>query len=118
MHGVARQIANSPSLLRDIVEQPWQQAKSKLLSLPGVGPKVADCCLLFGASRTRAFPIDTWISKTLEKRYGLAGWSNTQQAHFAFKHFGKHAGIAQQFLFSGERLGFLEKPERFNEEVF
>ena len=80
-----------------------------LLNLPGVGPKIADCCLLFGASRTNAFPIDTWISKTLEMHYGLGGWSNNQQAHFAIKHYGKHAGLAQQFLFSAERLGLHEK---------
>ncbi|MBT3637099.1 MAG: DNA-binding protein [Opitutae bacterium] len=109
VHGVARQIAINPSMLREVVEQPYEEAKAKLLGLPGVGPKVADCCLLFGASRTNAFPIDTWISKTLEMHYGLGGWSNNQQAHFAFKHYGKHAGLAQQFLFSGERLGLHEK---------
>jgi len=109
VRGVAHQIAKNPSMLRDVVEQPYEDAKAKLLNLPGVGPKVADCCLLFGASRTNAFPIDTWISKTLEMRYGLSGWSNNQQAHFAFKHYGKHAGLAQQFLFSGERLGLHEK---------
>ena len=109
VHGVAREIAKTPSMLREVVEQPYEEAKAKLLSLPGVGPKVAECCLLFGASRTNAFPIDTWISKTLEIRYGLSGWSNNQQAHFALKHYGKHAGLAQQFLFSGERLGLLEK---------
>jgi len=109
VRGVAHQIAKNPSMLRDVVEQPYEEAKAKLLNLPGVGPKVADCCLLFGASRTNAFPIDTWISKTLEMRYGLSGWSNNQQAHFAFKHYGKHAGLAQQFLFSGERLGLHEK---------
>ena len=107
--GVAHQIAKNPSMLRDVVEQPYEEAKAKLLKLPGVGPKVADCCLLFGASRTKAFPIDTWISKTLEMRYDLRGWSNNQQTHFAFKHYGKHAGLAQQFLFSGERLGLHEK---------
>ena len=107
--GVANQIAKNPSMLRDVVEQPYEEAKAKLLKLPGVGPKVADCCLLFGASRTNAFPIDTWISKTLEMRYDLRGWSNNQQTHFAFKHYGKHAGLAQQFLFSGERLGLHEK---------
>jgi N-glycosylase/DNA lyase len=109
VHGVAKRISKTPSLLRDVVEQPYEEAKAKLLSFPGVGPKVADCCLLFGASRTNAFPIDTWISKTLEIRYGLGGWSNNQQAHFALKHYGKHAGLAQQFLFSGERLGLHEK---------
>ena len=55
-------------------------------------------------SRTNAFPIDTDFKDLWKKRYGLNGWSNSQQAHFAFKHFGKHAGLAQQFLFSGERL--------------
>ena len=109
VNGVAHQIAKNPSMLLDVVQQPYEEAKVKLLKLPGVGPKVADCCLLFGASRTNAFPIDTWISKTLEIRYGLHGWSNNQQAHFAFKHYGKHAGLAQQFLFSGERLGLHEK---------
>jgi len=107
--GVANQIAKNPSMLRDVVEQPYEEAKAKLLKLPGVGPKVADCCLLFGASRTNAFPIDTWISKAMEMRYDLRGWSNNQQTHFAFKHYGKHAGLAQQFLFSGERLGLHEK---------
>jgi len=109
VRGVAGQIANDPSILTDIVKQPYEEAKAKLLNLPGVGPKIADCCLLFGAARTEAFPIDTWISKTLEMRYSLSGWSNQQQAHFAIKHYGKHAGLAQQFLFSAERLGLHAK---------
>jgi len=109
VQGVAGQIANNSFMLTDIVEQPYEEARAMLLNLPGVGPKIADCCLLFGASRTNAFPIDTWISKTLEMHYGLGGWSNNQQAHFAIKHYGKHAGLAQQFLFSAERLGLHEK---------
>jgi len=109
VQGVAGQLANKPSLLTDIVKRPYEEARAMLLNLPGVGPKIADCCLLFGAARTEAFPIDTWISKTLEMRYSLSGWSNQQQAHFAIKHYGKHAGLAQQFLFSAERLGLHAK---------
>ena len=105
VNGVAQRISKTPSLLRDVVDQSYEEAKTKLLGLPGVGPKVADCCLLFGAAKTQAFPVDTWISKAMEIRYGLGGWPMAQQAHFAFKHYGKHAGLAQQFLFSGERLG-------------
>ena len=105
VRAVARFLADEPSWLAEVVSQTHEVAKEKLLTLPGVGPKVADCCLLFGAAKTQAFPIDTWISKAMEIRYGLGGWSMTQQAHFAFKHYGKHAGLAQQFLFSGERLG-------------
>lgn len=43
------------------------QIRKKLLELPGVGPKVADCILLFGLGRLDAFPVDTWIRKTLEE---------------------------------------------------
>ena len=40
-----------------------KELKKKLLMLKGVGPKVADCIMLFGFSRTDVFPVDTWIRK-------------------------------------------------------
>ena len=60
---------------------------------------------LFGAGKLEAFPIDTWMDKSLERRYGLEGWSLSQKLTFARVHFGKFAGLAQQFLFSSERRG-------------
>ena len=42
------------------------EVRKKLLELPGVGPKVADCILLYGLGRMDAFPVDTWIRKTLD----------------------------------------------------
>ena len=59
--------------------------------------------LLFGAGRLEAFPVDVWIIKTMERRYGLTGWKPAQIAHFGRTHFGPLAGLAQQFLFSYER---------------
>jgi N-glycosylase/DNA lyase len=50
-----------------------------------------------------AFPVDTWILKTLASRYGLAGWRPAQVAQFGRAHFGPLAGLAQQFLFAYER---------------
>ena len=79
------------------------------MKLPGVGGKIADCVLLFGGHFLEAFPIDTWIEKSLDNRYLLHGWSTTQKTHFARIHFGKLAGLAQQFLFSAERLGILDE---------
>ncbi len=81
----------------------YAAAKARLLELPGVGEKVADCVLLFGAGRLEAFPVDTWILKALERRYGLTGWKPAQIAHFGRTHFGPLAGLAQQYLFSWER---------------
>ena len=90
--------------LRSILKLDYAHAKIELKSLPGVGDKVADCVLLFGGNFQQAFPIDTWIEKSLEKRYDLKGWNTKQKVHFAHVHFGKFAGLAQQFLFSAERL--------------
>ena len=71
--------------------------------LPGVGEKIADCALLFGAQMYQAFPVDTWILKVLALRYGLIGWSPSQLAQFGRVHYGPYAGYAQQFLFAYER---------------
>ena len=58
---------------------------------------------VFGAGKLEAFPVDTWIIQTLQKRYDLGDWSNRQLAQFGRLHFGPVAGFAQQFLFSSER---------------
>ena len=105
----AKFIEERPGWLESIPERNYTDAKNELLRLPGVGEKIADCTLLFGANFLEAFPIDTWIEKSLEKRYSLQGWNTSQKIHFARVHFGKFAGLAQQFLFSGERLGILEE---------
>jgi N-glycosylase/DNA lyase len=82
---------------------PYGEAKERLCLLPGVGEKVADCVLLFGAGRLEAFPVDVWILKTLARRYGLETWRPAQLAQFGRVHFGPLAGLAQQFLFAWER---------------
>lgn len=96
-------LASSPNRLAEIEAAPYEDAKRLLLELHGVGEKIADCALLFGARKLQAFPVDTWIIKVLEKRYNLQGWSNPQLSQFGRIHFGEYAGFAQQFLFSWER---------------
>jgi N-glycosylase/DNA lyase len=99
----AQFLAAHPGWLEETETLPYAAAKERLCSLPGVGEKVADCVLLFGAGRLEAFPVDVWIIKTMELRYGLTGWKPAQIAHFGRTHFGPLAGLAQQFLFSSER---------------
>jgi len=100
----ARFILSRSDWLESIPDLSYENAKKELLRLPGVGEKVADCALLFGGGFLEAFPIDTWIEKSMEKRYLLHGWSTKQKLHFGMVHFGGFAGLAQQFLFSAERL--------------
>ena len=103
VHETALWLAERPGWLEQTAQLPYPEAKSRLCLLPGVGEKVADCVLLFGAAKGEAFPVDVWILKTLERRYGLAGWAPKQLAQFGRAHFGSMAGLAQQYLFSWER---------------
>jgi N-glycosylase/DNA lyase len=103
IHATAQFISAHPGWLEETEQLPYAEAKERLCSLPGVGEKVADCVLLFGAGKMEAFPVDVWILKTLEKRYGLEGWKPAQVAQFGRAHFGPAAGLAQQFLFAYER---------------
>jgi N-glycosylase/DNA lyase len=102
---VADFLASRSGWLEETASLPYEKAKARLMEMPGVGQKIADCALLFGAGKLEAFPIDTWMDKSLERRYGLEGWSLSQKLTFARVHFGKFAGLAQQFLFSSERRG-------------
>jgi N-glycosylase/DNA lyase len=99
----AQYLATRPGWLEETERLPYPAAKARLLELPGVGEKVADCVLLFGAGRLEAFPVDTWVLKSLARRYGLVGWKPAQVAHFGRTHFGNLAGLAQQYLFAWER---------------
>lgn len=99
----ADRIAQDPDCLDRIEQLPYEEAKSELMKFPGVGSKIADCSLLFGAGKLKAFPVDTWILKTLQTRYELEGWKNDQIERFGRAHFGSYAGYAQQFFFAFER---------------
>lgn len=65
------------------------EARRQLRLIKGVGPKVAECVLLFGFYRIEAFPVDTWIKKVLNYFY-KDGFPVRAKAY---------AGIAQQYLF-------------------
>jgi N-glycosylase/DNA lyase len=103
IHQTARFLAAHPGWLEETERLPYPEAKVRLCELPGVGEKVADCVLLFGAGRLEAFPVDTWIIKAMARRYALEGWTPAQIAHFGRVHFGTCAGLAQQYLFAYER---------------
>jgi len=103
VQGTARHLAARPGWLEETEALPYAAAKARLCELPGVGEKIADCVLLFGAGKLEAFPVDTWILQALARRYGLEGWAPAQVAQFGRAHFGPAAGYAQQVLFSWER---------------
>lgn len=84
----------------------YSEAKKQLMSLKGVGPKVADCILLFSLEHYNAFPKDVWVKRVMNDLYGIKGSDKDVQS-FAEQKFGKYAGIAQQYLFYAARRGEL-----------
>jgi N-glycosylase/DNA lyase len=81
------------------------ELRKQLCALPGVGPKIANCVMLFAYERLRAFPIDVWIERVLRQHYLPRRKKITaQQLHeFSETHFGEHGGYAQQYLFHHAR---------------
>ncbi|MGN0661384.1 MAG: DNA-3-methyladenine glycosylase family protein [Oscillospiraceae bacterium] len=85
----AKKVASGEIDLDAVAVMNISDARKELLKIRGVGPKVAECALLYGMYRTEAFPVDVWIKRVMEQFYpdGLA------------KEFAPTAGIAQQYLF-------------------
>lgn len=94
----ARAVADGCVDLDVVAKLPYEHAKAELVKLPGVGPKVADCVLLFSMHKAEAFPADVWIKRVLKTVYGFEG-NDRQTMEFARQKFGPTAGIAQQYLF-------------------
>ncbi len=86
---------------------PYAEARERLMLLPGVGGKIADCVLLYGGGKLESFPGDTWILNVMKNHYGLDGWKPEQVMQFGLLLFGPNPGLAQQFLFEAARLGKL-----------
>ncbi len=73
--------------------------KEKLMELPGVGPKVSDCILLFTYHRRETFPVDVWIKRVMETLFIGHEVPKKQVDDYAREIFGDLAGYAQQYLF-------------------
>lgn len=104
--GTARRIADGSADLGVIARMDDHNAQAALRALPGVGEKVANCTLLFGFERLKAFPVDVWIERVIRERYFTKRQKATPASirSFCAKTFGPYGGYAQQYLFHHARL--------------
>ena len=89
-------------------EENTQHVREILLTLPGVGPKVADCILLFSTlKRLEVFPIDVWVRRVINELYikneNEEKVNKKEIEQLAKQKYGNLAGIAQQYLFYWKR---------------
>lgn len=90
----AKRVASGETDLGLIAAMDDEAAREELMKICGVGPKVANCALLFGFHRLSSFPIDVWIKRVLDKYY---------KNGIDLGDLGDYAGVAQQYLFYYER---------------
>lgn len=86
------------------------ELREELLKFPGVGPKVADCIMLFSMKKFEVFPIDVWVKRVMTELYFnndednlKVNPNNKRILEFAESKFGNLAGLAQQYLFYWRR---------------
>lgn len=114
--GLAKTIGEGRLDLYTLAAKPYGEARTVLMELPGVGPKVADCVSLFSLEKLGSFPIDTWIrriiacfyqavvgerlARTLADESRSLGpntyWAASQKMR---EYFGEYAGYAQNQLY-------------------
>lgn len=101
----ARRVASGQLDLAALGSLPEAQARERLMDLPGVGRKIADCVLLFAYGFPEAFPVDVWVIKALQKLYFPRRRAKLRRLQeFAGTYFGPHGGYAQQYLFHYMRV--------------
>lgn len=103
----AARAANQGRLNLDIPGAlPCSNARQILEELPGVGPKIANCVLLFAYGYQEAFPVDVWVMKALRQLYFPKRRPSPARLRiFVDTYFGPNAGYAQQYLFHYMRTG-------------
>ena len=86
--------------LSEISSMGYDEAFETILKVPGVGPKVADCILLYGFNFKEAFPSDVWIKRIVSYLYfDGKDISVAKVRDFGMEEFGEYAGYVQLYMF-------------------
>jgi N-glycosylase/DNA lyase len=115
----AKMVCDDVSVLQNLREMAYDEAKRTLLDFPGVGQKVADCVLLFSLNKPEAFPVDVWVRRVIIRHYArhfpqklihkiskdesLSDSEYRLLNLFGRQYFGRYAGYAQEYLYHYER---------------
>ena len=102
-------INENPNKLKEIEDdKDVNKLREELLKFPGVGPKVADCVMLFSTlKKLEVFPIDVWVRRVMNELYikneDETKINKKEIEELAKTKYGNLAGIAQQYLFYWRR---------------
>lgn len=89
----ARMVADGQINWEQLRTEEIGKARERLQTIPGVGPKVAECVLLYGLHRLEAFPMDVWMKRAMQQFFPA----------YDAQGFGEYGGIAQQYIYHYSR---------------
>ena len=104
--------------VKEVEDMEYTDAKTELLKLSGVGPKVADCILLFGFGHARAIPVDTHVWQIAKRDYKMKIGDKLNPTVYAsigagfYDIFGSHCGWAHTLLFVADLKGSISVPAK------
>lgn len=103
-----KRVFQDKSELQNIIASSDDDCHKGLQNYMGVGPKVADCIMLFSMQKYSAFPVDVWVKRAMMHFYVAPNVSLKKIREFGRNKFGKLAGYAQQYLFYYARENKIE----------
>lgn len=92
---LARDVVSGKFSMDELVAADYDTAKKMLLSIKGVGEKIANCVLLFSLGFDNAFPVDIHMHRVLDEHYPNG---------FSYEKYDGHLGLVQQYLFEYQRF--------------
>ena len=96
----AKKVASGELDFPSCADLSTDELRKQLMSVKGVGVKVADCVMMFSHGRREVFPVDVWINRAVSNFYfGGEERGGAEIQAFAREKFGKYAGYANQALF-------------------
>jgi len=108
VYRTACEMQNPEAWMEQLRSLSYEDAHKEMMIRSGIGPKAADCILLFAFEKYEAFPVDVWIRRIMHEHYlpeltitsTLSRRDYDAVRRYAKKYFGKYCGYAQEYLFA------------------
>ena len=99
--GISKQVVEGNLDIKKISEMEYDEAMNNLLKIKGIGPKVANCIMLYGFHFMESYPIDTWMKKIISEDY--SSYSKNDYLDYINSSYPGFQGYVQQLQFYHKR---------------
>ena len=99
--GISKAVVAEELDIKAISQLPYDEAYNALLKIKGVGPKVANCIMLYGFHFMESYPIDTWMKKIITEDY--SGYAKDDYIKYINEAYAGYQGYVQQLQFYHKR---------------